>query len=243
VNWTKEYYERLVNELNHHCVRYYLLNDPVISDLEYDRLYNELKEIEKVHPEWILPESPTQKVGFKVSSGKTIKHLYKMLSLDNIYSEGELNDFFSKVYKVINEDIDWVVEPKIDGAAVSIVYEDGVMNYAATRGDGLEGEDITHNIRTIRNLPVNIKDRRRVVLRGEVYLSKEQFKKINYEKKLNGEPLFANPRNAAAGTLKVLDPAIAAKRGLSIFIYSIEDGRMYDNHFDDLNWLKSIVSQ
>lgn len=240
MNWTKEYYERLVNELNHHCVRYYLLNDPVISDLEYDRLYNELKEIEKVHPEWILPESPTQKVGFKVSSGKTIKHLYKMLSLDNIYSEGELNDFFSKVYKVINEDIDWVVEPKIDGAAVSIVYEDGVMKYAATRGDGLEGEDITHNIRTIRNLPVNIKDRRRVVLRGEVYLSKEQFKKINYEKKLNGEPLFANPRNAAAGTLKVLDPAIAAKRGLSIFIYSIEDGRMYDNHFDDLNWLKSI---
>lgn len=240
MNWTREYYNKLVDELNHHCVRYYLLNDPVISDAEYDKLYNILKTIEKDHPEWVSPESPTQRVGFKVSSGKTIKHLYKMLSLDNIYSEGELNDFVNKVIKVAGEDIDWVVEPKVDGAAVSIVYEDGVMRYAVSRGDGLEGEDITHNVRTIRSLPVSIEKKNRLVLRGEVYLSKEQFKMINHERKLNGEPLFANPRNAAAGTLKVLDPSIAAKRGLSIFIYSIEEGRRFDNHYDDLMWLKGV---
>lgn len=240
MSWTREYYEKLVNELNHHCVRYYLLNDPVISDAEYDRLYNILKSIEKDHPEWISPDSPTQRVGFKVSSGKTIKHLYKMLSLDNIYSEGELNDFVQKVLKVVGSDIDWVVEPKVDGAAVSIVYENGVMKYAISRGDGIEGEDITHNVRTIRALPVSIEEKNRLVIRGEVYLSKEQFKKINHERKLNGEPLFANPRNAAAGTLKVLDPSIAAKRGLSIFIYALEEGRRFDNHYDDLMWLKGV---
>jgi DNA ligase (NAD+) len=240
VNWTKADYVRLVKELNHHCIRYYLLNDPVISDAEYDNLYKQLRKIEEDHPDWISPDSPTQRVGFKVTSGKTIKHLYKMFSLDNIYSEEELNDFFAKVYKVVGGDIDYVVEPKIDGAAVSVVYEDGVLSYAASRGDGVEGEDITHNIKTIRDLPVSISEKNRIVLRGEVYLSKEQFNKINRERKNADEPLFANPRNAAAGTLKILDPAITAKRGLSIFIYSIEEGRRYDNHFDDLNWLKSI---
>ncbi|MCX8084762.1 MAG: NAD-dependent DNA ligase LigA [Calditerrivibrio sp.] len=240
MNWTKEQYLSLVNELNHHCIRYYLLNDPVISDAEYDRLYRELILMEEVHPEWVVPDSPSQRIGFKVSSGRTIRHDKKMLSLDNVYSEDELKDFLNKVQRVYNGRIDWVVEPKIDGAAVSIIYEYGVLTAGVTRGDGLEGEDVTHNIRTIKSLPVKIDFKGRLVLRGEVFLSRQRFKELNEERGKAGEPLFANPRNAAAGTLKVLDPRIASDRGLGIFIYALDDGRQYGTHFEDLLWLNKL---
>jgi DNA ligase (NAD+) len=237
---TYEEYLSLVKELNHHCVRYYLLNDPIISDAEYDALYKKLIDFENFHPELVAEDSPSRRVGFKVEGGKTVRHAVRMLSLDNVYSEGELIDFMNKAIKAVESDILWCIEPKIDGAAVSVTYENGVLSLAATRGDGIEGEDITHNIRTIKSLPVRIPVKEKVTVRGEVYLSKESFKKINEERKLKGEPLFANPRNAAAGSLKLLDPALVAKRNLDIFIYALDEGRKNSSHYEDLLYLGTL---
>ncbi|MCA1927132.1 MAG: NAD-dependent DNA ligase LigA [Calditerrivibrio sp.] len=237
---TYEEYLNLVAELNHHCVRYYIYNDPIISDYEYDMLYRKLLEFERLHPEMVSEDSPSKRVGFKIDKTKTLKHDMKMLSLDNVYSEGELLNFINRSSKHFDGEILWTVEPKIDGAAVSIIYEGGVLKSAISRGDGYEGEDILHNVRTIRTLPVKIKETGKFILRGEVFLSKENFKLINEERKRKGEPLFANPRNAAAGTLKLLDSSIAAKRGLDIFIYSIEEGRKYKGHFEDMEYLREL---
>lgn len=237
---TYEEYLSLVAELNHHCVKYYIQNDPIISDYEYDLLYKRLLDFEKSHPDMISRDSPSQRVGFKVDGNKTLKHDVRMLSLDNVYNEGELLDFLNRVSKQVGDSILWTVEPKIDGAAVSIIYDGGVLKSAISRGDGYEGEDILHNIRTIKSLPVKIIEKSRMVLRGEVFLSKESFKLINEERRNKGEVLFANPRNAASGTLKLLDSSIAAKRGLDIFIYAIEEGRKNKGHFEDMEYLMEL---
>lgn len=234
-------YQKLVDEINYHDYRYYVLNDPVISDYEYDQLYKRLKEIESKYPEIISPYSPTQRVGYApVSNLKTVKHEVKMLSLDNTYNEGELKDFYNRVLKNLESVPSFVVEPKIDGAAVSLIYEDGILKVGATRGDGVTGEDVTHNVKTIKSIPLKIAVKEKLVVRGEVFLPKSEFERINDERVKNGLEPFANPRNAAAGTLKLLDPRIAAQRNLDVFIYAVDIGRKHDTHFDDLNYLKEL---
>ncbi|KAA0257036.1 NAD-dependent DNA ligase LigA [Deferribacter autotrophicus] len=234
-------YRKLVDEINYHDYRYYVLNDPVISDYEYDLLYKKLKEIEEKYPEIIAPDSPLQRVGYApVDSIKSVAHEIKMFSLDNTYNEGELRDFINRIYKNIDKDVTFVVEPKIDGAAISLVYENGVLKAGVTRGDGVVGEDVTHNIKTIKTIPLRINYNEKLVVRGEVFLPRSEFEKINDERLKQGLEPFANPRNAAAGTLKLLDSRIAAMRGLDIYIYALDIGRKHNNHYEDLLYLKEI---
>ncbi len=234
-------YLKLVEEIIEHDKRYYVLNSPVISDYEYDQLYKKLEQMEKEHPEWILDYSPTQRVGHKVDSGLAVKpHEVRMLSLDNTYSKSELEHFINRMKKEASGSFTFVLEPKIDGAAVSLTYEDGKLAEAVTRGDGYQGEDVLHTIKTIKTLPLLIRHKKRLVVRGEVFLSKSNFDRINKMRAEEGLPLFANPRNAAAGTMKLLDPEIASERSLDIYIYALDVGRGYDEHYKDLFFLKDL---
>ncbi|MGA1847097.1 NAD-dependent DNA ligase LigA [Deferribacter abyssi] len=234
-------YRKLVDEINYHDYRYYVLNDPVISDYEYDLLYKKLKDIEEKYPEIIAPDSPLQRVGYApIDSIKSVAHEIRMFSLDNTYNESELKDFINRIYKNADENVTFVVEPKIDGAAISLVYENGFLKLGVTRGDGVVGEDVTHNIKTVKTIPLKIKYKEKLVVRGEVFLPKSEFIKINNERLNQGLEPFANPRNAAAGTLKLLDSRIAAKRGLDIYIYALDIGRKHDNHYEDMLYLKEI---
>lgn len=226
---------------------YYVENNPEISDFEYDKLMRELGEIEKEHPELIVPESPTQRVGGEPIKGfKTVKHLTAMLSMDNTYSAGELRDFDKRVKKNLKgEPVEYTVELKIDGASVSLLYKNGVFDAGSTRGDGVSGDDVTHNLKTIKSIPLNIAGnltRAPEVLevRGEVFMTDKVFKKLNeYAAADNDEP-FANPRNASAGSLKLLDPKIVAARRLDIFIYGIGyfEGVSFSTQSDALDFLK-----
>jgi DNA ligase (NAD+) len=237
----KNRYFYLVDEITKHDINYYIKESPIISDYEYDILFQELKKIEAKYPEIIVPYSPTMRVGYApVKTIVTRAHDTKMLSLENTYSKEDVLKFIERIEKKVDKHCTFVAEPKIDGVAISIVYSNGFLEYALTRGDGLIGEVVTHNVKTIKQLPLRILDKNKIIVRGEVYLSKKDFEKINYEKTEKREPLFANPRNAAAGTLKLLDPKIASKRNLGIFIYELSIGRNYDNHFDDLNYLKEL---
>src|SRR5436309_2900236 len=214
---------QLRQELEEHNRRYYEEAAPTISDREYDRLYQELVDLEARFPELISPDSPTQRVGGKpLKAFEPVTHLVPMLSLDNTYSEKEVADFYARVTRLLpNEKIPVVIEPKVDGVAVSLMYEDGKLRYAATRGDGMVGDDITQNIRTIRSVPSQLKSAAPKVfeVRGEVYMDKRGFAKLNVERTEAGLPAFANPRNAAAGSLKQLDSAITAKRPLGLVFY------------------------
>ncbi|MBI5527248.1 MAG: NAD-dependent DNA ligase LigA [Deltaproteobacteria bacterium] len=254
--------EKLKRDLEHHNHRYYVLDDPEISDAEYDRLMRELQEIEAVHPEIRTPESPTQRVGGKPADefGKA-PHDPPMLSLGNCFSEGEFIEFDGRVKKGLSGaggqgDLfasaapnTYVAEPKLDGLAVEIIYENGVLVIGSTRGDGTTGEDVTANIRTVRNIPLNlaavakkgVKIPGRLAVRGEVVILKKDFERLNETRAAEGEPLFANPRNAAAGSLRQLDPAVTAKRPLKMFCYA--PGRLEGGpatHFEFLEWLKSL---
>ncbi|HEX8491072.1 MAG TPA: hypothetical protein VF626_08640, partial [Chthoniobacterales bacterium] len=228
----------LRREIEEHNRRYYQEAAPTISDREYDKLYRELSDLETRFPELAAPDSPTQHVGGEpLKAFAQIAHRVPMLSLDNTYSEEEVKDFYRRMERLLpNRKIPVVIEPKVDGVAVSLLYEKGELRYAATRGDGTEGDDITQNIRTIRAVPKHLKGAVPDVLevRGEAYLDKRGFAKLNAERKEAGLPEFANPRNAAAGSLKQLDPAIAARRPLGVVFYGTGaiEGATLDKHSD-----------
>ena len=215
--------ERLRAEIADHDRRYYIEAAPIISDQDYDALYRELRKIEEKFPELVTPESPTQRVGgAPLESFAQITHLTPMLSLDNTYSEAEVVEFFRRLQRLIpGQNIDVVIEPKVDGVALSMLYRNGILEYAATRGNGFVGDDVTSNIRTIRAVPLRLRGHvpEEVEVRGEVYLPKKVFAGLNREREQAGEPLFANPRNTAAGSLKQLDPGLVAKRKLSAIFY------------------------
>ncbi|MCM8805042.1 MAG: NAD-dependent DNA ligase LigA [Candidatus Omnitrophica bacterium] len=238
----KERIEELVKLINYYNYMYYVENNPVISDYEYDQLYKELVELEEKYPEYKLPDSPTQKVGGHVLEGfKTIEHKIPMLSMDNTYSEEELLEFDAKVKRMADvKDVDYIVELKFDGVAVSLHYEDGEFILGVTRGDGFKGDDITENLKTIKTLPLRINYKEKIEVRGEVYMRKDDFEKLNKEKKEKGEELFANPRNATAGSLKLLDPKIVSQRNLQIFIYQGFLNNRLKTHWEVLNFLKNI---
>lgn len=219
--------EKLRERIRYHNQRYYVLTDPEISDYEYDRLVKELEELETKHPELITPDSPTQRVGGEPLEGfATVEHEVPMLSLDNTYSRDEVREFDQRVKKGLGGDKpEYVVELKIDGVAVAVLYRNGVLVRGATRGDGTRGDDVTTNLRTIRSMPLRLltgrEELRNIEVRGEVYLPRREFEKLNEERENAGEPLFANPRNAAAGSLKLLDPRLVAQRHLSVFFYGV----------------------
>ena len=214
---------KLRREIKEHDRHYYEEAAPVISDREYDRLYRELVDLETQFPQLVTPDSPTQRVGGKpLEAFAQIQHRLPMLSLDNTYSEQEVANFYRRITRLLpNEQIPVVIEPKVDGVAVSLLYENGKLQYAATRGDGVVGDEITQNIRTIRSVPGRLRGTapRIFEARGEVYMDKRGFEKLNEERDAAGLPLFANPRNAAAGSLKHLNPKIVAQRPLGIVFY------------------------
>ena len=237
---------QLRQQIEEHNQRYHQEDAPIISDREYDELYRELSNLEKQFPKLAAPDSPTQHVGGQpLKAFAQITHRVPMLSLDNTYSEEEVKDFYRRMEKLLpNRKIPVVIEPKVDGVAVSLLYEKGELRYAATRGDGTVGDDITQNIRTIRSVPKQLKGDVPDILevRGEAYLDKRGFAKLNAERKEAGLPEFANPRNAAAGSLKQLDPAIAAQRPLGIVFYgtgSIE-GAALEKHSELFALLKKL---
>ena len=219
----QEEISKLVSLLNKYSYDYYVEDNPQISDTEYDTLYKQLEKLEENHPEYILENSPTQRVGDRVlDEFEKITHKIPMLSLSNTFSTEDLRDFDARVSKLVpGHNVEYICELKIDGLAISIKYEDGRLVSAATRGDGSVGEDVTENIKTIFSIPKVLKDNRTFEVRGEVYLPRKSFELLNSERESNNEVLFANPRNAAAGSLRQLDSKITAKRRLSAFIYSI----------------------
>jgi DNA ligase (NAD+) len=241
----KEKIEELRKIIRYHDYKYYIENQPEISDYEYDKLMRELIELEKKYPQFITPDSPTQRVaGAPLKKFNTVSHKVPMLSLDNTYSQEELIEFDERVKKIIgNYPYHYAVELKIDGVAVSLLYKDGVFVRGATRGDGYTGDDISLNLRTIKTVPLKVESKnipKELEIRGEVYLTRKAFEKINEEREMEGEVLFANPRNAAAGSLKLLDPKEVAKRGLDIFIHSVvlTDEIPWQTHCEALDELK-----
>lgn len=217
----------LREEIEKHNYRYYILDDPLVSDAEYDRFFRRLQELEKEHPELASPDSPTQRVGAApLEKFATVRHTVPMLSLGNANDRDEMAEFEERIKRFLKtaDPIEFLVEPKIDGLAVELVYDHGRFTVGATRGDGVNGEDITQNLKTIRSVPLSLHASKgavpsRVEVRGEVFLSRAAFQKINREREEAGEPVFANPRNAAAGSLKQLDPGVTAKRPLDIFCH------------------------
>ena len=239
-NEAKKEIEKLRKQINLHNYKYYVENNPVISDYEYDQLLKKLEQIESEHPDLITPDSPTQRVGGKPLEGfKTVEHKVPMLSLANTYTYDELRDFDERVKKYVL-DIEYVVEPKIDGAGVALLYENGVLIRGATRGDGVRGDDITQNLKTIRSIPLRLHDNilKNVEVRGEVYMTISGFKKYNKKQSEKEGVVFANPRNAAAGSLRQLDSRIVAQRPLDNFIYFVsysdKDLKTHENALETL---------
>ncbi len=240
--------EELRRLINYHNYRYYVLDDPEIPDSEYDALLRELYKLEKEHPELVTPDSPTQRVGAAPAKEfKSVSHRVPMLSLENAFNEQEIREFDKRVRKLLNHEsvIEYSLEPKLDGLAVELVYENGILSIASTRGDGFTGEDITGNIKTIPYIPLRLLDHKkeiptRIDVRGEVYMEVEDFKKLNRLREEHGEPPFANPRNAAAGSLRQLDPNITAQRPLKIYCYGIGyvEGIRFESHMEVLESLK-----
>ncbi|HEY4831479.1 MAG TPA: NAD-dependent DNA ligase LigA, partial [Waddliaceae bacterium] len=224
----KEDYDKLCREIWDHNRHYYIEHSPIISDEEFDHLYKRFEEIEKVHPEWITPASPTQRVGESLTAGfKTVHHRTPMLSLANTYSREELGDFISRMHKLVEKmSLAFCCELKMDGVAISAIYENGMFVQGITRGDGKKGDDVTANMRTIPSLPLKLYGDvpKLLEVRGEVFMPIKAFEKLNAQKEKEGETLLANPRNAAAGALKLLDPREASKRKLSVVFYAIGEG-------------------
>ena len=221
----------LVDEISHHDIRYYVEDNPEISDFEYDSLLRELRQLEEKFPRLILSDSPTQRVsGRPVEAFPQVEHKASMLSLGNCYSPDELREFDARVHKWLGEKsrVEYVVELKIDGLGIALLYEDGSLVRGATRGDGRIGEDVTSNIRTIRSIPLRLKSEgglRNVEVRGEVYMPVDGLRKLNKQREADGESLFANPRNAAAGSVRQLDPKVAASRPLEAYLYTLSYSR------------------
>lgn len=240
----KERAKEITRLLEQYNYEYYVLDNPSVPDSEYDRLMNELIAIEKEHPELVNPFSPTQRVGGKVvSSFAKIKHKRMMLSLANAFDEKDIRDFDQKVRDIIHEEnVEYMCEMKIDGLAMSLDYVDGHLNYAATRGDGNEGEDVSNNVLTIKSIPTQVKEDRDFEVRGEVYMSKKVLNELNEERAKNNETLLANARNAAAGSIRQLDSSIAASRKLEAFWYYLvnADELGFTRHSDALNYIEKI---
>jgi DNA ligase (NAD+) len=219
-----ERHAALAREIREHDRRYYVDDAPVITDREYDRLFSELKTIERERPDLRTPDSPTMRVGGTPAQGFVrVRHPRRMYSLDNTYDRGEVDEFFRRVREGLGSDRDptFVVEPKLDGASMELIYREGVLTLALTRGDGIEGEDVTGNVRTIRSLPLRIPCTGEVIVRGEVFIHRADLDAVNREREAAGEPAFANPRNAAAGSLRLLDARITAARPLRIHLYEL----------------------
>lgn len=243
----KERIEKLKSEINHHNYRYYVLDNPEISDAEYDELMRELEGLEEKYPQFLTPDSPTQRVGAApVAAFGVVEHPRPLLSLGNAFSSDELIAWYKRTSKLIaGQKFDFVGEHKIDGLAVALTYTDGRLTTGATRGDGVRGEDITQNLRTIRSIPLSVpKDAPpRFEVRGEVFLPKDGFEKLNRERAEEGLPLFANPRNAAAGSVRQLDPRITARRPLDIYIYMLgwaEGKATPPTHWETMEYLKGL---
>jgi DNA ligase (NAD+) len=242
----KQEITNLVKELNYHCYRYYVLDSPVISDGEYDLLYHRLKELEDTH-HYILPDSPTQRVGASpLDKFEKVKHTEPMLSLDNAFSYEDVGDFEKRIRRFLGADdvIEYTIEPKYDGLAIELTYRNGLLFKASTRGDGYEGEDVTQNIRTIKSVPLKIEGPltipEEIDIRGEVYMDIDEFEKLNKEREQKGEPHFANPRNAAAGSVRQLDSSITASRNLHLACYGIGAVKGFDfkNQWEFMAWLE-----
>lgn len=237
---------KLREQINYHNYRYYVLDDPEIPDAEYDRLFRKLQELESQYPELVTADSPTQRVGAKpLSSFGEVRHAVPMLSLGNAFSDEEVEAFAKRITdRLETTNIQFVAEPKLDGLAISLIYESGVLIRAATRGDGVTGEDVTQNVRTIHSVPLHLVGKNYpdvLEVRGEVYMPKAGFEDLNKRQKANNEKVFANPRNAAAGSLRQLDSRITASRPLSIFCYGVgqvEGGKLPDRHSNILDRLK-----
>jgi len=240
--------EELRKIIREHDYAYYVLDTPKVEDAEYDRLMQRLIRLEKENPELVTSDSPTQRVGGAVAAGfSRVAHSRPLLSLANVFSIGEVYAFHDRARKLLGtDDIEYVVELKIDGLAISLVYEDGQLVRGATRGDGIFGEDVTSNVRTIRSIPLTIAGRsgdvpQQLDVRGEVYMPRPEFERLNRERAQRGEPVFANPRNAAAGSLRQLDPAVTAQRALDIFVYGIGEPQPgMTTHMDSLDYLQSL---
>lgn len=237
--------EKLREEIAEHNYRYHVLDAPTISDAAYDRLVRELRDLEERYPEIITPDSPTQRVGAPPSAAfATVRHRAPMLSLANAFEEAELDAWYKRIRTALGEvSVHYVCELKIDGAAVSLVYQDGRLVTGATRGDGEQGEDVTPNLRTIPSIPLRLRTTTPPALievRGEVYLPRAAFEAVNAQREAGGEPRFANPRNAAAGSLRQLDPQITAGRPLQIFVYGVglTEGVDLRTHWETLRWLR-----
>ena len=235
---------KLRRELEYHSKLYYVLDAPVISDYEYDMMMNRLKALEALHPELITPDSPTQRIGGEaLSQFEQVRHQVPLESLMDVFSYEELFAFGDRMDGALTEKHDYTVEPKIDGLSMSLEYENGVFVRGATRGDGYVGENVTENLRTVRSLPLHIENApERLVVRGEVYMSKKVFEELNAEREINGEPLLANPRNAAAGSMRQLDPKVAASRRLDIICFNMQyssDGG-YTTHAETLDAMRDM---
>ncbi len=239
----QEKIEALRKEIEYHIERYYNQDDPEITDYEYDQKMNELKRLEREHPEYVTPDSPTQKVGgsAKREAGVLVEHNVPMLSLQDVFDRGEVENFVAEMKKQL-EDPEFVVEYKIDGLSLSLRYEYGELKLAETRGDGIQyGEDVTANAKVIRDVKKKLKDKPEYLeIRGEVYMTEADFEKVNEKQELLGKKLFANPRNCAAGTLRQLDTAVTKERGLSMFIFNIQDARgiSFETHTEGYEYLK-----
>ena len=235
--------EKLRREILAHEKKYYVDNDPQISDAEFDKLVRELKDLEARFPDLVTPDSPTQRVGEKPVEGfASVTHRTPMLSIDNVYNEEELREFEDRVRKLLpGQTVEYVAELKIDGLGISVLYRGGKFAQAVTRGDGVRGDDVTSNVKTLKSLPLVIDERQEVEARGEIYLPFESFRAINRDREEKGEALFANPRNAAAGSIRLLDPREVASRNLSAFLYYLFiDGREEPTQWGALQKLKRL---
>jgi len=237
----------LREKINYHNKQYYVYDNPVISDAEYDRLMRELEKLEEEFPEFVTSDSPTRRIGGKpLPAFRQVTHRIPMMSLSDAFDEGELRDFHRRVTEAVGQDVEYVAELKIDGLAISLTYENGLLLTAATRGDGVVGEDVTQNIKTIKSVPLRLdfpEDKKPLIIevRGEVYLPKDGFRKLNEEREDLELPLFANPRNAAAGSLRQLDPKVTAARPLSTFMYAMGhvEGAKFATHYEMLEFYRA----
>lgn len=245
----EERIKQLRELINYHNYRYYVEDDPEISDYEYDMLYRELVELEQLHPELVTPDSPTQRVGGQADNAfEKVVHEVKMESLNDVFSLEELIDFDRRVRETLGQEVTYVVEKKIDGLSVSLEYENGILVRGSTRGDGVVGEDVTQNLKTIRSIPLRLNripgepDIPYLEVRGEVFMPRRYFQEINRQLEEAGQKLFANPRNAAAGSLRQLDPAVTARRKLDIYVFNVQriTGKSFKTHSESLEYLKRL---
>lgn len=232
--------KELVELLNRYATEYYTSDNPSVSDSEYDRLYRELVELEKAHPEQVLPDSPTHRVGGKILDGfEKYSHQYPLYSLQDAFSREELDAFDARVHKEL-DDVTYICELKIDGLSISLTYEQGIFVAGATRGDGSVGENITENLKRVKDIPLSLSEKIDITVRGECYMPRASFNQVNLARQENGEPEFANPRNAAAGTLRQLDTAVVAKRNLATFLYQEASPSTRDSQEKVLNHLEQL---